>query len=509
MNQGCRITMQIRFAFAVTVMFLFGHIAAQTFPPVKSLAKFWAKGEMHNYRFQIEDEERGQLSAELVNVEGRGSARRYTLHENLHLELGSGEDRLILAVKSESVIDDNGRLIASTSEIAANDRTQTVRVRYDPEKGVIIGTRSNGNEVPLNIQSEEAPYLLDRYMLDQLEVLLALQRLVPGDTLEIPVYVPQEMLMTTYRFYVLGPVQANFGSVKDTVWHVNQIFPSTRTIYIDKHHRLLQYYDDDQNLSAGQDIDLFSHPKATTPETVSGVMTKFVRRMPIFGAFSLVCVVLLIVVSRDAFTFKWAYVGFVAGGLAYFLVYVTQQPLQQWYAKAVMFPGVQSGESLFVLGIVVALMAAVIRQLLVLGVLTVIWKGSTPGRAATVSLGAFVGAGFAFVGACKIAGPLFQMRTLTSMILLEQVYNIALHIGAGALLGLGLASSRALRMLLVVILIQAVAGYIIIFVQAQLMSVETLQTILGVYYAVFLAAVIYGVFRYRRTLAPSKKKIRR
>jgi hypothetical protein len=92
------------------------------------------------------------------------------------------------------------------------------------------------------------------------------------------------------------------------------------------------------------------------------------------------------------------------------------------------------------------------------------------------------------------------------MILLEQFYNIAFHASAGALLGLGVASSRSLFMLIVAILIQTIAGYLVLFVQVHVMSIKTLLTILGFYYAAFLFAVYYGINRFRKQALRDKKK---
>jgi hypothetical protein len=165
----------------------------------------------------------------------------------------------------------------------------------------------------------------------------------------------------------------------------------------------------------------------------------------------------------------------------YPVILITQAPLQQWYALQVIMPAMSKGQSIFVPTMIPSLMTGFIQETLKFIPLFIIARTTKIRPIALISLGAFVGAGFGFAEACQIAGPMFQARTLTSVMLFDRIFAILLHVVLGAGMGYGIARRKIWQFWLAAVGLHTLATYPVVFVQLKLMSVRTLQTVLIIY----------------------------
>ncbi|MCK5126459.1 MAG: hypothetical protein KAR42_09400 [candidate division Zixibacteria bacterium] len=448
---------------------------AQTLPKVSSIDEYWPEGEKKTYIFKINDTEVGQLEA--THTGGGDTFREFT--EKLNLDLASIGLGPKLEIENELSIYKSGHFLSLDMSLSANSVVQEVAVLFDSAtstaRAIIDDDESNAVERKL----DGLRFICDNNMIDQLELALAMHDLVPGESFVVPIFSPQAMYSAEFEFSVQEKTTVRYGPFVDTVWAVMMVRPAQQMLYIDRTHDLVKLVDDRQNLVVEYDRDPFSNRKATQKSSEDWFSNQ-VKRLPIYGLYLLIAVGWLLFLGRDSYRLGWSYILFVLGAIAYPAIYYTQVPLQQLYAIEIITPILQSNGSILLPGVVPALISGVIQETLKLLPLVLVAFVSRPKAFLLISLGAFVGAGFGFIEACHITGPLFQVRILSNLAVTERVFTILFHTATGAMLGYGLAKRKWWFYWIIAAALHSLVNYFIVFVQIKAISINTLEIIFAV-----------------------------
>ncbi len=187
------------------------------------------------------------------------------------------------------------------------------------------------------------------------------------------------------------------------------------------------------------------------------------------------------------------YIVFAVGGVSFVIIPFTQIPLQEFLFNAYFVPHVmQAGESAIVWGILPALTAGLIQEILLLVILLYTFKLLEIKNIQYVSLGAVVGLGFGLVEALFLAYGT-PSSLLFGMNLVERIFLIIFHVSACVLMSYALKEStmKAIRFLIITILLNSILRYLPIFVQTKVFTPELLGIGLAFISITFLTFTLF------------------
>ncbi len=486
------------------LVLLHGAILAQTLPRVDKLDQYWSEGKKKTYSFFIDEQEVGRLDAEMDDIREKDGRQIYRIREKLSLDLSTQIEGFLFDVSENVTVDGLAKFIAGEASVRVGDRQEKIRARYEPDSGAVIFDRGEDETGIRKIAVDGPVYVVDNYMLDELEMILATQDLTPGKSITVPVISAQGMYGAEYEFNVVGRTQVSYGPFTDSVWQVNLIRPSEATLYIDREHLLVKYMDPAQKLTAELVRDPFENRRQPAKSMAQHVEDQ-ISRAPIYGFYLLIALIWLLFLGRDSYRTKWSYILFILGMVVYPIILITQAPLQKWYAVQVIVPALSRGQSIFVPAMIPSLLTGLIQETLKFIPLLIIARAAKFKPLTIISLGAFIGAGFGFVEACHIAGPVFQARALTSVTLFDRIFAILMHVVLGAGMGYGIARRKAWQFWLAAIGIHSFATYLVVFVQLKVISIKALQTVLIIYDLLLLAVMMTLQILFKRGQPKGKK----
>jgi len=232
------------------LVLLHGALLAQTLPRVDKLESYWTEGQKRTYAFTLEDQEIGRLDAEIDDSRREGDRQVYDIREQLSLDLSKQIEGFLFDVSEKVTVDDQCRFLRAEASVRVGDREEDIRARLEPDSGEVIFDRGDDERGTRKVAINGPVYVADNYFLDQLEMILAMHDLTPGDTISVPVISAQGMYGAEYVFNVVGRTQVKYGPFTDSVWQVNLVRPSQATLYIDREHLLVKYIAPEQKITA-------------------------------------------------------------------------------------------------------------------------------------------------------------------------------------------------------------------------------------------------------------------
>jgi hypothetical protein len=477
---------------------------ADSLPKVGSIDQYWLEGEKKIYSFTVDGVEIGRLEAIMDDIYKKNGRVYCDIEEKLTLDFSLREQGYIFGVDGQLTVSGTGYFRSGEIDIRVDDREENIRLAYDASAKQIVIRRGDEEQATRSIDAPRPVFALDNYMIDQFEIALATHSLEPGKTIIIPGLSIQRIYTAEHEFHVLGKVQIQYGAFIDSVWQVDMLRPAQSSIYIDRKHRIVKLVDSAQDIVAEMIIDPFAERRAPQKSLFERINDQMVR-LPIYGIYLLVSVIWLLFLGRGGFGIRWSYLLFILGGLVYPIIYITQAPIQKYYAIQVLAPALAAGESIFVPAVIPALMTGLIQESLKLIPLLIVVHLVKPKPVSLISLGAFIGAGFGFVEASHIIAPMFQERLLTGYILIERVFTVLSHTIMGALLGYGIARKKIWQFWLAAAGLHGLGNYLIIFVQLKILTIKGLNIIIGLYDIALLGGMIYLRRDFKRDELSSKK----
>lgn len=492
--------------FPVVACLLLGMLSgtgfAQTLPSVPSPGYYWPEGTKRQYRILKDSTEVGTLEA--VMEETVATAGRFVIKEKLKLTLPEIGKMTKISSESRLMLRPDGRFMQARLSVLSEGRTEKLIAEYDSAFNSVTG----GIETePQNFRTAyiQGPvFALDNFMLDQLEVILAMHELTVGQSVIVPIVLPQQVASAELEFQTSRKTFVRYGEYADSVWQVDILRPWRGKAYVDIGHRLVKFVDPSQELEIELVRDPFSE-KPTGAKGTTDFLTTHINRLPLYGFFFLVTAFWLFLMARDGFHPGVSYLFFLIGGIIYPLIYSTQTPLLESYGRGVLLPALKSGFPISFLGLVPALILGLLQETMKLIPLLAIDRIKPQKGLKMLTLGAVVGAGFGFVEAGYLTGAIFQLRLLASVSLASQIFTILFHVVSGAALGYGIARRKTLQVWGTIVGAHALGSYLIVFVQNKMLTISSLAIILALYYLALLAVMLYRKRAYRIEIAPARR----
>ncbi len=490
--------------YVIICLIAAGSVAPQTLSRIKDIHRYRPDGDSRTYAFTAEEKEIGRLESEMAGTRYVSGQLVYDIREELSIDLTDLNLGFRFDVNQRTTIDAFGRLREAEAGVRVDERQENIRVRVDLDSGQVIYERDEDESAIRTIAIEEPVFAADDFMLDQLELMLAVNDLTPGRTILVSAVAARSIYAVEYEFQVIGRTQVQYGVFTDSVWQVNMMRPFRATMYIDRQHYLVKYLDHEKKIAAEMKRDPFAE-RAVPSKSVTERIDDQMERVPIYGFFLFVSAVWLLFLGRDGFVNRWAYLLFAIGVLVYPMISFTQVPLQKYYGVNVLAPALGQGSSIFPLAIVPSLITGIIQQTLKFIPLLLVARFVKIKPWQMISLGAFIGAGFGFVEACHVTGPLFQVRQLLTLGLFDRVFAILLHVVLGAAIAHGIAIGRSWQFWLATIVLHSITIYLGVFVQAKLLPLGVLQGILIVFDLVLVAIMMTVQIMFKRQHSAGKK----
>lgn len=474
---------------AVICLVITPYALAQTSPEDRILEQLWPEGEKRIYRFVIDDREIGRLETVMNDISKEDGSLICEIEENLKLDFTENGEGLVFDVEGRLIVSGSGHMKSSDVKVRAAGREERIRATFDTDGVNVVIEREGGEPGSRRIPTATRVFAIDNYMLHQFELALMNETFLVGKPIVISGFSVQGMYAAQYEFIGVGKVQVQYGAFTDSVWQVDLVRPAKATFYIDRRHKIVKWINLDQDLMAEIVIDPYAKRRAPQKSLLEIINDQMVR-LPIYGLYLLIAFIWLLFLGRDSHNIRWSYLLFVMGGLAYPIIYITQAPLQKYYAIQVLAPTLGAGDPIFIQAMIPALLTGLIQESLKLIPLLVVVRIVKPKPISIISMGAFVGAGFGFVEACQIVAPLFQERLLTGYTLIERVFTILSHATLGAALGYGIARNKIWQLWLIAAGLHSFGNYLIIFVQLKMLTIKGLNIILGLYDIALLVGMV-------------------
>ncbi len=461
----------------------------QTLPKAKNISEFWPEGVKKIYTYTIDTTEIGQLKVQHIGVED--GLHRFSEEAQLNffkvglLNMRSTYNTLFLTPQ--------GHFEYAEMEVFVDTTQESIKSRYQPEEKRIrsvINDKANRN---YHAYVDGPVYPCDDNMFDHIEIILAMHDLTPGDSFTVPVFSTKGKYSTNLELKVRDKTAVRYGNYADSVWQVDIVAPVQLSAFVDKMHRMVRLEYPDRGLVVELQRDIFEQTETLYED--EGFFTNHIKRIPLYGFYLIVTFVWLLILGRESIKLKWSYILFLIGGASYFLIYITQVPLMKSFAAAYILPALQNQESIVLPSLVTALITGFIQQIVKVIPLVLLVNYIKVKRYIIISFAAFVGAGFGFIEAAYIHGPLFQADFFNTSMAIEKIFTILLHTSLGALMGYGLVKRRIIIYFVYASLIQFLSSYLFVFVHAQFLSLTVMQLFQTV---IALALLVYMIMSQKK-----------
>jgi hypothetical protein len=487
-------------------------VFSQTPRTVKGAAKvedFRPIGDRRVWTFVSRDSALGQLAS---GVEGKASVDgvdAIKIVGGLRVDFRRMGGQAVIGVQTEYLVSERGEFLENKLTFPTQDgKSEEFRFAKNSSKLKGYFTRG-GSKVDQTVDWPRAYYALDGNFVDQLELYLASRDLTEGAYIRDTLFVPQLLSF--------APATAQVGGVEwrelwrgrfDTVVGVHFTEPQRMSAFMTLDHRLVRVDFPDQQYRVFQDV--VQQPKKDNVQTVEPLPpTKigwvgYVALAVDYVVFGVTAALFLLLLAFRAFKWQDSYVGLLFGAIVFGLVLLTQIPAQKWIVTHLLLPGLREGESLYLLGLLPALVGGALQECLkLLGIYAVQFHRQTPATK-LLYVGAFVAAAFGVAEACYLIKP----TPVMSWTIFERCIKIGFHVGSGVLLGIALESESAKRFGLIggLIGLNTFIFYLPVFAQQAAISPGWLHFWMA---AVAVVVVAGAVFMSQHFKPAVKKEIER
>ncbi len=423
--------------------------AAQTPRTVKGAAKvedFRPVGDRRIWTFVSKDSALGQIASgveEKSSVDGIDGLR---IKGGARIDFRKIGGQTAVGVQTEYTVSQRGEFLEDKLTFPTPDG-KSEELHFTKEGAKLQGyfTR-NGAKVEQSVDWPRPYYAFDGNFVDQLELYLATRDLTEGAYINDTLFVPQLLSFTAATAQVGGVEWRELWQGRfDTVIGVHFTEPQRMTAFMTLDHRLVRVDFPNQQYRVFQDVvkrvQADAKPQEQTPQKPKLGWVAYVALAVDYLVFVLAAALLILLLAFRAIKWQDSYVGLLFGAIIFGLAILTQMPAQTWIVTHLLLPGLRDGESLFLLGILPALVGGAIQELLkLLGVYAVQFHRQTsPSK--LLYVGAFVGAAFGIAEACYLVQP----TPVLTWVIFERCTKIAFHTSSGLLLGIALESESTKR----------------------------------------------------------------
>ena len=470
---------------AVAARFVKGSTTVDSFRPI---------GEYRIWSFFARQTTFGRLSSAVTERREIGGQEALVLRESLNVDwtrLGL-ENQFLLS--GESYVTPEGGFAGCDYQIGPKDSAQQLALTVEFDRLTGYYTQGGSRKEVLQTFTPRT-FMWDSYLVDQLEIYLALRDLQIGTRLDDSVFLPQSLV----NAHVAGQViwfmwQEIYKGKTDSVFIIRLTEPGNYQLYFTPDKKLVRVDMIDQNIRVYQDIvrqvPTSQASRTNLPARAPFSLRLLILRLPHYVAFVIIGAAALLILAARAFRWSASYLALLAGVVAYLLMPFIVNPLLLYMAKNWLNLTGVTGGVLYFRGAILPLLTGLIQAAVLLGGLISIQRFFGIRDYRLLGAGAFLGAGFALAESIYVAG--FQTSFLFEWPLLERGCMIILLTASGALIGRFLKESISGLgwAILGAVLAISVARYIPLFVQARLASLEVMHFVLTFWAIAFLVIVL-------------------
>jgi hypothetical protein len=470
---------------------------------IESLSDLRKKGSTRKYTFFIDTVKIGELTSEFkgeTRFEGYPALR---FSGQLNLDYSAVGRPYSMEIKNSRYVDENNRYIGDDMAIIVNNKVD--KLYYKNGEEYLEGyTIRNDVEDDIMIPLGRNYAAIDNNMIDQYELLLATYDFKVGDTIHDTVFVPQVTYLSPITCIIENYDWYRYGDYSDSAYLCHFTEPIEINAYFTRDNKLIRLNQPMQKLSVILEESPF---KKMAPKVKSFTFSDFLWRLPIYVVYIIFGGFLAIPFIRRRSRKTEIYLALLLGVLLYQVIKVTQIPIQQWYTLKYLLPGLRTGASIYTLAIMPALVTGFIQEILKLIPILIIYFWKKPRQADLIAIGVFCGLGLGVYEACFLTGAPFQNGALgiLSWGVWERLFAIVFHVLVGA--AFGYALSRGWLHLaifsVIAILIHALTGYLIVFVQTKALDIALMQIIYALIVLITLL-LLYLYIKASRKRAPSR-----
>ncbi len=472
--------MRLWFCTLVLSVIFAAEIAAQgttTLPPTQ-LSVYRPVGERRLWTLVVNDSSIGQLISTTTGPTSLDGLNGSGINEILSVDYTKVGASLVMQIASNHLVTEAGGYLGDDMVIKTGEKIDSLRLVHAGDS--IIGSVSqSGVRQPRAVAIPGIHAAWDVQFVDQLELYLATHGLTVGQVLRDSLFAPRPMIPILLEGTVDGFGRANvYNQVYDSGFIINLTQPQQMKLLFTKDRRLVKVDIPDQNTRIF--LDAVTPPRPALPKPPGVTVATVVSRMPAFLVFLIVTGAVLWFFLGRQITLVHGYIAAGISAAVFGLVPFTQIPLQQAAITKGLIPALRAGGSIYLWGMVPALIAGLVQTLLLVAVIQMIREVRRLKPEKMWILGAFCGAGFGFMEACYLAVTI-PAFTLWSFGILERGFLLIFQVSAGLLIGL--AMKRGLELLIqtaiLLAIVNAVMRYIPVFAQQQIVGPELLSVLLA------------------------------
>jgi len=471
-----------------------GAVAERSVEASASVESFRPLGEFRLWRFFAKQTTFGELTSAVVDRRDVGGQESLVLREAAHIDFSQIGFENQVSVSGESYVSQAGHFAGCDLKIGPGDAAERLVLEAEDNRLTGYFTRG-GSEKDVSQPWKPETFFWDLYLVDQLEIFLAMQDLQIGTIIDDSLFLPQSLMYAPVTGYVASFMwQEIYKGRFDSVFVIRLTQPSAYQLCFTPDKRLIKVDMIDQGIRVYQDlvrrIPAPQEAGAQAPGRPPFSLRLLLFKLPHYVAFVLVAAVAVLFLSARAFRWRGSYLAFLIGIVVYLLMPLVANPVMIYGAENWLDLPSAGGSSVYVRGAVLPLVAGLIQSALILIGLVIIVRMLKPRAYRRVGLGAFVGAGFGLAESVYVSG--LQVTYLFTWPLAERASMILLYAVSGALIG-RFGRERGLGLAWAVLAAAAVNGaarYLPLLVQGRLVNVEAMHFVLAVWVILYLLLVL-------------------
>jgi len=456
-------------------------------------------GEFRLWTLIVRDSVVGKYTSTVTGTTVVDGLSGYVIKEELNVDMSRAArpgNAVRYRLSSERQVAADGTYFGDVMDFTVNDDTARIELRREGPS-LEGSVRQGGRETPQSIAFDPPVFAVDNLLFDQLELFLAMQDIVVGDTLRATLFVPRDLAtapltasVESFQYYQL------YRGVFDSVFVIKFLQPQAMVAYFSPLKRLLKIHVVASQVKAYLDI-VRKEPPPPPRTSASETATRMVSLVPGYIVYALLGLLSAALFVGDQYRRKLTYLALLVGAGGFLLTTITLLPLQFWLLRTVLIPGAARGGSPYWLGLLPALAAGIIEELLKLALLVGTAAVAKLAAERVRGVGTALGAGFGILWACHLAT--ISNSDPFSWALLERGFTILFHAVSGAWLGRALylrsAQHRWWPVVILLVATNALLHYLPVFVQQGVISAVVLHLLVP---TLVLALALAALMSFRK-----------
>lgn len=468
-----------------------------------SIDQYRELGDFRLWTFIAKDSTIGNFTSLVKERTTVNGVDGFVLEQKLQLDYSKIATNLKFNISNSQSISFDGSYLADKMKISINEQNEETELKRDGNSITGYITR-NGKKVEQKINLGNIKYAVENNYIDQLELFIASLDLTVGTQINDTIFMSQSLIESDISGIVEDFRNIRlYNEVFDSCFVIEFTYPTMMTAYFTPDKRLAKLVIPSQELKIYQDavrnpLKAKIAAQKAAEQNKKQVTQKIAPKS--LGELFFVFVLYLIIGIVATFFFAKAFyknpkslVAFFVGGGIYIFIPFTQIPLQEFLFTEYFVPHVlQAGESALTWGILPAITAGVIQELLKFIAIVLLLKFLLLKKLPHISTGAVVGFGFGLIEATYLAF-LTPSVFLFSVNLVERIFLIIFHVAAGACIGYALKKSlkQTIPFLLLTIVLNSIFRFMPIFAQNKTLTPELLGILLAFISISFLTLVLF------------------